>query len=808
MKIFAIFICFFFTFGLVSHGLAKDSIIVCGYIKNNQTKEKLRLVNVSVKNHRKGDMSDNNGYFEIRLPKGTYQLEFSLVGYKKEKINLDLTSYSQDSCYLNVQLTPWALQMPNVIVFSENTSNDKNPKIVIEKNRSILNSNYMKEVPFTLNDINRSIQMLPGVIENNNKSSKFFARGGLGNENLYYLNGAEIDNPFHLREMQTASISYFNINVVEKVTFYNGGFPAKFGDRLSSVSDIYLKKNNPKDMKFLIEISPTFLNFLINGPLGKKASYMFNLNKSSMHFATNILKRFNLAKNTFISEGIPDYYDLMGTMNLNISPGHNVSFFYLNAKDQYFEPKHTKTATYKSKMPDYYLVRKDTSLPNLTYGSTTYMLGINHRYLISSKSYMKNIISFSHEKEAQFSSNKSTLNGILFNSQNEKLGIQKICFNNNYSNQTKLFNFQIKNSILVQIYDNQEIESGISIILGKYYNYYNNFSQKTININTKINDNLIRIDTTEQEINEHKSNIAYYKFSGFLQHNLQISSVIFSNCGLRFDYFGMNKKLYISPRVSISIPIMNKLKSFFSWGIFYQSPYFNELHYLYPTKKNTKDEKALHYILGIKWRIKNSIILNTNIYYKDYRNLISKQNLSGRIISSRINDSKGFSKGIDFQFSYSFPFTNIWLSYSYLIAKEKKFDDSRYNFRYNDQRHTIIFANNWNIYKNIKISYKYIYGSGFSYTPLRFNKDRLEFEKGATNSAKYPPYMTFDLRLSTEFKIGWSKFLFFAEVINLFNHKNVLYFHDYSIDQYGNAVAEKRYSLPRLPNAGLKIYFK
>ena len=806
MKIFRIIICIFFTLSTVFIGLAKNLIIVWGYVQDNQTNEKLSLVNVSVIDQRKGDMSDNNGRFEIELPQGVYQIEFSRVGYKKQKFYLDLTTYSQDSCYLNVELVPWALRMPNVIVFSEKANKDKYPKIKLEKSRSILNSNYMKEVPFTLNDINRSIQMLPGVNENNNKSSKFFARGGLSNENLYYLNGVEIHNPFHLKEMPTASISYFNINVVEKVIFYNGGFPAKFGDKLSSVSDIHLKQGNPKNMKSLIEISPTFLNLLINGPLGKKASYMFSLNRSNLHFAMDILDRFNLSKKRFIAEGIPDYYDFIGTMNLNMSPGHNLSLFYLNAKDQYSEPMHTKIKGFKSKMPNYYLVRRDSTISNLSYYSSVYMFGIKHRYLISSKSYMKNIVSLSNETETQFSIKKSVSNGVLFDHKNEKLGTQKLCFNNNYSNSTKLFYFQIKNSILTQIQENQEIESGISIILGKYYNYYNNFVQKNINLDSKIDDILFKIDTTEQQINNHKNDITYYKLSGFLQHNLHISSSIFSNFGLRLDYFELNKRLYISPRVSISIPIKNKLKSSFSWGVYYQSPYFDELYYPYPTRKNTKDEKAMHYILGINWNIKNRLILNTTIYYKDYSNLISKQNISGRIISSKENDSKGFSKGFDTQFSYSFSFTDILISYSYLIAKEKRINIPYY-YRYNDQRHTIIFANSWNMYKGTKLSFKYIYGSGFSYTPLKFNKHTLEFEKDIINSAKYPPYVTLDLRLSTEFKKKWGKLIFFAEVVNLFDHKNVLYFHDYSIDQYGNAFVEKRYSLPRLPNAGLKIYF-
>jgi len=806
MKIFRIFVCLFFISAMVSLGLAKNLIIIWGYVQDNQTNQKLSLVNVSVIDQRKGDMSDKNGHFEIELPRGVYQIEFSLVGYKKQKITLDLTTYSQDSYYLHVKLVPWALQMPNIIVFSEKATEDKYPKIKLEKNRSILNSSYMKEVPFTLNDINRSIQMLPGVNENNNKSSKFFARGGLNNENLYYLNGVEIHNPFHLKEMETASISYFNINVVEKVIFYNGGFPAKFGDKLSSVSDIHLKQSRPKNMKSLIEISPTFVNLLANGPLGKKTSYMLSLNRSNLHFAMDILDRFNSSKKRFISEGIPDYYDFIGTINLNISPGNNLSLFYLDAKDRYSEPKHMKTTEFKSKMPNYYLVRQDSIISNLSYYSSVHMLGIKHRVLISSKSYLKNLISFSHEKETQFSSEKSISSGVLYNSKNEKLGTQKLCFNSNYSNYKKLFYFQIRNSILTQVQENQEIESGVSIIFGKYHNIYNNFAQKNININSKIDDVLFRIDTTEQETNNQNNDITYYKLSGFIQHNLYISSSIFSNFGLRFDYFELNKQFYISPRVSISIPIKNKLKSSFSWGIYYQSPYFDELHYPYPTRKNTEDEKAIHYIFGINWNMGNNLTLNATVYYKDYKSLISKQNISGRIIPSRANDSKGFSKGVDTQFSYSFSFTDILISYGYLIAKEKK-DNQSYYYRYNDQRHTIIFANSWNIYKGTRISFKYIYGSGFSYTPLKFNKHTLDFEKGIINSAKYPPYVTFDLRLSTEFKKKWGKFLFFAEVINLFDHKNVLYFHDYSIDQYGNAFAEKRYSLPRLPNVGLKIYF-
>ena len=91
------------------------------------------------------------------------------------------------------------------------------------------------------------MQVLSGVATNTELSSGYNVRGGSFDENLIYLNGYEIYRPFLLRVGVEENQTTINPNMVENLTFFNGAFPASFGDRMSSALDVnYISGNNEK----------------------------------------------------------------------------------------------------------------------------------------------------------------------------------------------------------------------------------------------------------------------------------------------------------------------------------------------------------------------------------------------------------------------------------------------------------------------------------------------------------------------------------------------------------------------------------
>ena len=82
------------------------------------------------------------------------------------------------------------------------------------------------------------------VGSNNELTSQYSVRGGSYDENLVYVNDFEIFRPYLVRNGQQEGLSFINPEMVRNINFYNGGFPAKYGDKMSSVLDI--QYNKPK----------------------------------------------------------------------------------------------------------------------------------------------------------------------------------------------------------------------------------------------------------------------------------------------------------------------------------------------------------------------------------------------------------------------------------------------------------------------------------------------------------------------------------------------------------------------------------
>ncbi len=83
-------------------------------------------------------------------------------------------------------------------------------------------------------DVLRAVEVLPGVISTSDFSASFNVRGGAADQNLILLDGIPIYNPFHLGGL----FSVFNADMVDRAELLAGGFPARYGGRVSSVLDV------------------------------------------------------------------------------------------------------------------------------------------------------------------------------------------------------------------------------------------------------------------------------------------------------------------------------------------------------------------------------------------------------------------------------------------------------------------------------------------------------------------------------------------------------------------------------------------
>ena len=97
---------------------------------------------------------------------------------------------------------------------------------------SVVSAKSIKRMPSLAEaDVIKSIQALPGVVASSDFSSKIYVRGGAADQNLFLFDNAVVYSPVHFFGL----FSTFLVEGIDDVKFYKSGFPAQYGNRLSSV---------------------------------------------------------------------------------------------------------------------------------------------------------------------------------------------------------------------------------------------------------------------------------------------------------------------------------------------------------------------------------------------------------------------------------------------------------------------------------------------------------------------------------------------------------------------------------------------
>jgi hypothetical protein len=165
-------------------------------------------------------------------------------------------------------------------------------------------------------DLFKSSLLLPGVQSVGEASSGYNIRGGSADQNLILLNSAPIINPSHF----FGFFSAFNSDMIEDVTLYKSGIPAKYGGRVSSVMDIVLKEGSKEKFNVSGGISPLTGRLMIEGPvIKKKASFILSSRTTYSDWILRQLKNIQLQKSS------ASFYDIQGLLTYDINNKNSVS---------------------------------------------------------------------------------------------------------------------------------------------------------------------------------------------------------------------------------------------------------------------------------------------------------------------------------------------------------------------------------------------------------------------------------------------------------------------------------------------------
>ncbi len=288
-----------------------------GYVKDGKTGLPAPGVVVFVPRIKKGTTTGETGYYTLRLPKGQHNIEFRSIGMRTETRNLII--YSDGN--LDVDIYEQVNQLGEVTVSANRENNVVNLRMGIEK----ISMKMLKQIPMGLGEVDvvKSSLLLPGVQSVGEAAAGYNVRGGSTDENLILLQGAPIINSSHF----FGFFSAFNSDLIEDVTLYKSGVPAKYGGRVSSVMDINLKHGNPEKIKISGGISPVTGRIMAGGPITKNAGFVVGVRST---FSDWLLKQLH---NKQLQQSSARFYDLLARVHVKMGKNDRFSVSGYQSRD-------------------------------------------------------------------------------------------------------------------------------------------------------------------------------------------------------------------------------------------------------------------------------------------------------------------------------------------------------------------------------------------------------------------------------------------------------------------------------------------
>lgn len=729
--------------------------IIIGIVKDSKNNA-LANVNIFISGSAIGTVSTKEGYYGIKkLLPGKYVIKFLHIGYKL-KIEKDVLVRSNQITRLDVNLTPEAILFREIVVTPGN--------YLISQSQTAKQQSIQKKritsLPATLDDIYRVLQIMPGVASSNDFSAHFHVRGGKQNENLILLDGVEIFDPYHLKNIGGA-IGVMNLDLIENLSILTGGFPAKYGDKLSSVVVLKSREGNRQKPGGSFGIGGTGVKIVAEGPI-PSGNWLLSFRKSFLKEAVEFV---NPTSYTFS----PSFYDFQS--KIVVKPNKNNRFItnILYSKDHSFLEKW----------------HNDSNLFS-DYG--------NGYYSLMWKSFINPVI----YSELILSSGNNFWNNRIGSKKEEKLNLAE--------NAAKWdLNFHLR--------DHYELETGVT-----YKKIGYEYTLKTDSLSTEQTNLEDILDSYygDKTIHSHS-----YKVAAYLQNKIKICEPIVANFGVRYDYFAYNTDRQVSPRIGFVYKVTDRTILRAAWGHYFQAPVYTELISRQGSEINPKAEKAVHNILGIEHYFNKNFSIRMEGYFKDYTRMIGHyvelRELPEKPIIHYGNPFKGYAKGIELFINGQLsPKVTIWMAYSYSMTRietsiinwENRTVSNELIPRITDQPHNLSFYLEYKLPRNWKFNLKWRYLSGVPYTPRHTIWDASgnpEWKSERIYSSRYPAYHRMDLRIGKNFGFSNFNLFMFLEIKNVYNRKNVLLY-SYKIE---NNKHEKKvyYTLPFLPSIEFNIVF-
>jgi len=311
-------------------------VIVSGYVKDGQSGEAVLHAMLFLSDQRRKVSPNQYGYYTSHLPaQEACTIRIAALGYYP----VDTVLHLQNDTYLDFNLVPY--QLSEVTIEAPSAGHPQHNVIQIPVER-------LKNIPMLLGqpDLIKALTFLPGVSAGVEGTTGLYVRGGTPDQNLLLLDGATVYNASHLFGFQ----SVFDPSAIKDIKLYKGGFPARFGGRLSSIVDITMKEGNNKKRQGEATLGLINSGLMLEGPLKKeRSSYMVSGRAAYIgllllptYIGSN--KQEDKPFNTMIS------YDVNAKINHQFKDGDKIFASFYRGSDNYVTRFLQDSALFKTQL--------------------------------------------------------------------------------------------------------------------------------------------------------------------------------------------------------------------------------------------------------------------------------------------------------------------------------------------------------------------------------------------------------------------------------------------------------------------------
>jgi hypothetical protein len=699
-------------------------------------------------------VTNDEGEFSLReVPVGQQSFQVRYSGYK-EVLLQNIAVNAGKELVLTVNMEEEIDDLDEVTVTAKVEKNKPLNELSTVSTRTFSVEESQKFAA-AVNDPARMASSFAGVVTAGDGNNHISIRGNSPNGLLWRMEGVEIPNPNHFSNVGTAGggISILSSQLLSNSDFSTGAFAAEYGNALSGVFDLRLRKGNNEKREYTVQAGFLGIDLSAEGPFkkGYDGSYLINYRYSTL----NVLGRMGVP----IGDANTNFQDL--SFNLSLPTKRLGKFGVFGFGGLSYQTTEAEQDSVRWQEDEFLRM-------NSNFYSNTGAVGLTNMKLFRNQSYLKTALVLSGTENGYYQEEMQDDYATLVRDYEQRFLQNKVTLSSVYT-----WKINSKNNI----------RAGIILNRLGYRLEQRDRSDTTVLI---------------EQINETGNT---YTVQEFFQWNYRVNEKLTTNVGLHYFQLLLNNSTSLEPRASLKYDVNAQHHLTLGYGLHSQlqpiGVYFTETTANGQTTRPNEQldlSKAHHLVAGYDFVLNDHEHVKLEAYYqhlfdvpisKDVTSTFSILNSPDGFPSEALTNN-GLGRNYGLELTYErFLFKNLYylLSASLYESKYKAANGNWYDTRFNtNYATTLTIGKEWPLVNERKnrvlgVNIKSIYTGGFRYTPIDIEASvaagEMKLVTSETYSKRVPDYYRLDVRISLKRNYKRLTSTVAIDVQNTINRQNV-----------------------------------